>query len=301
MCADCGLKTSATAGTIFHRSNTNVDLVRGDLVRHLAQERVSAQVCRTPWGSVRTRPWAWLDKPQRASGANGTRAAPGVVHSTRASLARGHGRLGGSTRRPPITIAVERLLSGLLVERGSIWPRLTAPGSVEFARDVIAPGTEIHTDGAWVLTRLQYHGWSPTAAPRAIPGHRPRRGRPDRTWSPRCSNDGQPAPCTTGSTEQLPYYLDEFTFRFNRRTSSEREGCCSTGCSQQAAGHPDPAPPQRAHRRHRQRLGQTHQTTKLNCNQADMQDTHSIYRFQGYTPQRPLACRGQQITPHRCR
>jgi hypothetical protein len=45
----------------------------------------------------------------------------------------------------------------------------------------------------------------------------------DLTWSPRCSKDGQRAPCTTGSGRQhLPYYLDEFTFRFNRRTSRAR-------------------------------------------------------------------------------
>jgi ribosomal protein L37AE/L43A len=40
MCSGCGLKTSVTAGTLFHRSHTpTVDLVRRDLVRHLAEER----------------------------------------------------------------------------------------------------------------------------------------------------------------------------------------------------------------------------------------------------------------------
>ena len=42
-------------------------------------------------------------------------------------------------------------------------------------------------------------------------------------WCPRCSSDGPPAPCTTGvSRQHMPYYLDEFTFRFNRRTSKAR-------------------------------------------------------------------------------
>jgi hypothetical protein len=40
MCAECGLKTSATAGTIFHRSHTPLSTwVRRDLVRHLTEER----------------------------------------------------------------------------------------------------------------------------------------------------------------------------------------------------------------------------------------------------------------------
>jgi len=39
-CAQCGRKTSATAGTIPHRSHTSLqDVVRGDLVRDVAEER----------------------------------------------------------------------------------------------------------------------------------------------------------------------------------------------------------------------------------------------------------------------
>ena len=36
------------------------------------------------------------------------------------------------------------------------------------------------------------------------------------------------------SREQLAYYLDEFTFRFNRRTARSAAGCSSTGCSSSA-------------------------------------------------------------------
>jgi hypothetical protein len=43
------------------------------------------------------------------------------------------------------------------------------------------------------------------------------------TGSPRCSSAGSPAPPHYGySIDQLDYYLDEFTFRFNRRTARSR-------------------------------------------------------------------------------
>jgi hypothetical protein len=69
------------------------------------------------------------------------------------------------------------------------------------------------------------------------------------------------------SHQHLPYYLDEFTFRFNRRTSRAR-GCC---CCGQAAGT-DPHP-------FSELIGGTGNdwdelTKRLggNCTQADMQD-----------------------------
>ena len=66
------------------------------------------------------------------------------------------------------------------------------------------------------------------------------RSCPDPTWSPRCSNDGQPALCAIGSAGNTCPYLDEFTFRFNRRTSRAR-GLLFYRLLQQAAG-PDPHP-----------------------------------------------------------
>ncbi len=88
----------------------------------------------------------------------------------------------------------------------------------------------IHTDSAWVLTRLSDHGFT----------HHPTPG-----YLATDLDAVMPGPhlvssllkrWTAGtlhhriSRQQLPYYLDEFTFRFNRRTSRTR-GRCSTGCS----------------------------------------------------------------------
>jgi hypothetical protein len=122
---------------------------------------------------------------------------------------RSHGRPGGASEKAPITIAVERLASRRLCRaRLDLAEMANGLDQVEFAREVIAPGTQIHTDGALVLTRLSDHGFT----------HHPNRI----------------------SRQHLPYYLDEFTFRFNRRTSRAR-GLLFYRLLQQAAGT-DPHP-----------------------------------------------------------
>jgi hypothetical protein len=61
---------------------------------------------------------------------------------------------------------MERLASGRLGRvRLELADRLNGVDQVEFAGKVIAPGTEIHTDGAIVLTRLTDHGFTHHATP----------------------------------------------------------------------------------------------------------------------------------------
>lgn len=95
----------------------------------------------------------------------------GVVELDQSFLGgRSHGKAGASTEKAPITIAVERLPSGRLGRaRLALADMPNGVDQLEFAREVIAPGTEIHTDGAWVLTRLSDH----------------------RTWFPRQIADGR--------------------------------------------------------------------------------------------------------------
>src|SRR5688572_22704165 len=65
---------------------------------------------------------------------------------------------------------------------------------VEFAREVIAPDTQIHTDGALVLTRLTDQGFTHRPTP-GYPRVTSTGSCPDRTWSPA-------APTTTGTNSQ---------------------------------------------------------------------------------------------------
>ena len=84
---------------------------------------------------------------------------PALLSSTRASSAAAV--TASRARQPSASIAVERLPNGRL---GRVRLDLAeVPNGVNrlaFARDVIAPGTEIHTDGAWVPTRSSDHGFS---------------------------------------------------------------------------------------------------------------------------------------------
>ena len=141
----------------------------------------------------------------------------------------------------PITIAVERLASGRLGRvRLELADKPNGADQVEFACEVIAAGTEIHTDGAAVLNRLTDHGFT----------HHPTPG-----YLATDLDAVMPGPhlvssllkrWTAGtlhhriSRQHLPYYLDEFTFRFNRRTSRAR-GLLFYRLLQQAAGT-DPHP-----------------------------------------------------------
>ena len=169
MCAGCGLKTSATAGTIFHRSHTPLSTWFAAIWFVTSQKNVlSARGLQDAlgFGSYETA-WAWLHKLRRAMVRPERERLSGVVELDQSFLGgRSHGKPGGASDKAPITIAVERLPSGRL-GRARLQLAAMANGldQVEFAREVIATGTEIHTDGALVLTRLSDHGFThrPTA------------------------------------------------------------------------------------------------------------------------------------------
>jgi hypothetical protein len=244
MCAECGLKTSATAGTIFHRSHTPLSTWFAAIWFITSQKNgVSARGLQDAlgFGSYETA-WAWLHKLRRAMVRPERELLNGVVELDQSFLGgRSHGKAGGATEKAPITIAVERLPSGRLGRaRLDLAEVPNSVDQVEFACDVIAPGTEIHTDGAWVLTRLSDHGFTHHRTPgylvsdleAVMPGPHLVSSLLKR-W-------------TAGtlhhliSRQQLPYNLDEFTFRFNRRTSRAR-GLLFYRLLQQAAGtDPDP-------------------------------------------------------------
>ena len=226
MCADCGLKTSATAGTIFHRSHTPLSTWFAAIWFVTSQKNgVSAQGLQDAlgFGSYETA-WAWLHKLRRAMVRPERELLDGVIELDQSFLGgKSRGKQGGSSEKAPVTIAVERTAAGRL---GRVRLDLAGlPGSmdmIDFAREVIAPGASIHTDGARVFTRLTEHGYAHHATPgylavdldAVMPGPHLVSSLLKR-W-------------TAGtlhyriSRQHLPYYLDEFTFRFNRRTSRAR-------------------------------------------------------------------------------
>jgi hypothetical protein len=244
MCTACGLKTSATAGTIFHRSHTPLSTWFAAIWFVTSQKNgVSAQGLQDVLGfrSYETA-WAWLHKLRRAMVRPERELLGGVVELDQSFLGgRSKGRQGGSSEKAPITIAVERLEHGHLGRvRLELADKRGGTDMIDFACEVIATGATIHTDGALMFARLVDKGY----LHQATPGNR--------------ADDldaVMPGPhlvssllkrWTAGtlhyriSPQHLPYYLDEFTFRFNRRTSRAR-GMLFYRLLQQAAGT-DPHP-----------------------------------------------------------
>ena len=230
MCAECGLKTSATAGTIFHRSHSPLSTWFAAVWFVCAQKNgVSALGLQQAlgFGAYETA-WAWLHKLRRAMVRPDRELLTGIVEVDQSFLGgqtpRRPGQVRGNyTDKVPIMIAVERDHRSRI---GRIRLEVAeAPASLElvdFAREVVEPGSTIRTDGAAMFRRLAKLGYT---------------HKPTTSYSAPDPDAVMPGPhlvssllkrWTAGtlhhriSPQHLPYYLDEFTFRFNRRRSHAR-------------------------------------------------------------------------------
>lgn len=231
-CVSCGRKTSVTAGTIFHRTRTPLTTWFAAIWLITSQKNgVSAQNLHDMLGlgSYETA-WTWLHKLRRAMVRPDRDLLHGVVELDESFLGgRSHGRPGGSSDKVPVMIAVEKL--GTQSNRGLKLGRVRlavadAPNTtelLEFATETVEPGSVIRTDGLTVLRRLTKRGFvheyiSGTSSPE--PGHVTLPG-PHRIASLlKRWNAGTHH--YRVEREHLPYYLDEFAFRFNRRSSNAR-------------------------------------------------------------------------------
>jgi len=252
MCVECSLKTSVTAGTIFHRSHTPLSTWFAAVWFVTSSKNgVSAKGLQDAlgFGSYETA-WAWLHKLRRAMvrpdrGLLGE--DPSVIVELDQSFLGGRsvGKPGGSSDKTAITIAVERTAGGRL---GRVRLQVAdTPGGldmIEFATQVVAPVATIHTDGARMFTRLTALGYTHLANPEAKGGHKVE--DPDAVMPGPHMVSSLLKRWTAGilhyrlSSQHLPYYLDEFTFRFNRRNSRAR-GLLFYRLLQQAVGT-DPHP-----------------------------------------------------------
>jgi hypothetical protein len=234
MCVACGLKTSVTAGTVFHRSHTPLSTWFAAVWFVTSQKNgVSARGLQDAlgFGSYETA-WAWLHKLRRAM-VRPDRELLGSEAGTTVELdqsflgGKSAGNAGGSSEKAPITIAVERTARGRL---GRVRLELAdKPGGldmIDFATEVIAPGATIHTDGARMFLRLTELGYAHHASPSTKGGVKVE--DPDAVMPGPHLVSSLLKRWTAGtlhhriSYRHMPYYLDEFTFRFNRRNSRAR-------------------------------------------------------------------------------
>ncbi len=233
LCASCRRKTSVTAGTIFHRSHLPLTQWFAAVwfvcsqktgVSALGLQRVLG------FGSYRTA-WSWMHKLRRAMVRPERDLLGGVGVAVELDQTFVGGRSSGGRRaryetKAEVTIAVERQHPKGLgrVRMRRITSQHRKQDIYAFAREVIAPGTILYTDGDTL-----YHGLASeldiTHEPIALvhaadPAHEVlpavhRVASLLKRWLAGTLHYGQ-------STSHLDYYLDEFTFRFNRRTSRSR-------------------------------------------------------------------------------
>jgi transposase-like protein len=227
MCQGCARRTSVTAGTIFHRTRTPLSTWFAAIWFLTSQKNgISAQGLQRVLGfkSYETA-WAWMHKLRRAMVRPDRDRLAGIVEVDETFVGGvSRGNYGASSDKVPVMIAVERSETGRKL--GRIRLEVTQrPGTVElreFAERMVLPGSTIRTDGARMLRKLADNGYT----------HEYTNG-----YNAPIKADVLPGVHLTASLlkrwltgtlhfavaeHQLPYYLDEFTFRFNRRDANSR-------------------------------------------------------------------------------
>jgi len=226
-CAECGRQASVTAGTIFQDTRTPLTIwframwwvtTQKNGVSALGLQRVLGL------GSYQTA-WTWLHKLRRAMVRPGRDRLAGTVEVDETYLGGAEpGRHGRHTEKKAlIAVAAQEDGRGVGRIRMRRIPDASAASLLSFVRDAIEAGSIVHTD-AWL--GYESLGW-----------------RGYRHWTTASGNPGKSSPDALPRVhrviallkrwllgthqgavrfEHLDYYLDEFTFRFNRRRSASR-------------------------------------------------------------------------------
>ena len=235
MCRACRAQCSVTAGTVFEKTRTPLRswfaaawyvTRQKHGVSALGLQRVLGL------GSYQTA-WAILHRLRRAMVRPGRERLNGVVEVDESyvggrSVSMQKGRklqpIHSDSKKSIVAIAVEVLEPKGF---GRIRLRRVATASekslLPFICDAIEPGSTVHTDGSWAYRSIHLHGYrrdKTVIAGAADPAHvsMPAVHRVAsllKRWL-LGTHQGSVLP------HQLEYYLDEYTFRFNRRSARSR-------------------------------------------------------------------------------
>lgn len=226
-CSACQRQTSPTAGTIFHRTRYPLR-TWFQVVWLVTTQKPGASALGLQrvlgLGSYQTA-WSWLHKLRRAMIRPGRELLSGEVEVDETYLG-GHdpgpgGRRHG--RKAVVVIAAEIRGAGIGRIRMARMPDASANSLTRWVREVVAEGAVVHTD-AWAgYADLAEHGYQHRRTSLRATGDPPHTIMPrvhrvvallDRWWLGTYQG--------AISDRHLDYYLDEFTFRFNRRSSKSR-------------------------------------------------------------------------------
>ncbi|MBL8291010.1 MAG: IS1595 family transposase [Bryobacterales bacterium] len=226
-CQACGHQTSVTAGTIFQDTRKPLaDWFRA--MYWLASQKNGASALGLQrvlgLGSYKTA-WTWLHKFRRAMVRPGRDRLTGRVEVDETYLGGLEGGVRGrqTERKSLIAIAAQEDGPGIGRIRMKRIPDASADSLMPFVQEAIEPGSIVHTDG-W-LGYLPVEGKGYLHQVTIVQGKEesasqlmPRVHRVASLVKRWILGTHQGAV----SHEHLEYYLDEFTFRFNRRRSGNR-------------------------------------------------------------------------------
>ena len=227
-CAACGRQSSVTAGTIFHDTRTGLP-TWFRAMWWVTSQKTGASALGLQHvlglGSYQTA-WAWLHKLRRAMVRPGRDRLTGRVEVDETYWGAGEEGVRGRplVNRTLMAIAVEQVgRRGLGRIRMRRIPDASADSLQAFIEDAVESGSVVNTDGWLGYDRLSRRGYrhritfleGRKASPSDLLPRVHRVASLLKRW---LLGTHQGAV----SFEHLDYYLDEFTFRFNRRTSRHR-------------------------------------------------------------------------------
>lgn len=226
-CAGCHHQASATAGTIFDGTRKSLRLWFLTMWLVTAEKNgISAMGLQRELGFSRYETaWTWLHKLRRAMVRPGRDRLSGLVEIDETYVGgNAEGPRGrGSERKCIVVVAAEEKPEGIGRIRLRRIPDASGRSLLPFVQDVVEAGSTIRTDGWTGYNRLEKLGYnhdvvnlsrSEELANELLP-HVHRVASLLKRWL-LGTHQG-----TIGG-KHLDYYLDEFTFRFNRRKSRER-------------------------------------------------------------------------------
>jgi transposase-like protein len=224
LCGGCRHQASVTAGTIFQDSHLPLTTWFRALWYVTSQKTgVSALGLQRVLGlgSYKTA-WALLHKLRRAMVRPGRDRLRGTVEVDETYWgAEEAGVVGRQTEaKALVIIAAEADGKGIGRIRMRRLPALTRAAVHGFLRAAVEPGSRVQTDGLNVYRELEGYIHDPQVQRRQPAGEHllPRVHRVVSLWKRWLLGTHQGAI----GHEHLDYYLDEFTFRFNRRKSGSR-------------------------------------------------------------------------------
>lgn len=219
-CSQCGIQTSVTAGTIFHRTRKPLSLWFRAMW-HITGQKYGANALGLQrildLGSYHTA-WQWLHKLRRAMVRPGRDQLNGIVEIDETYVGgKKPGKRGrGAEGKALVGVAVEDK-GDKGIGRIRLWHLEDASGDslLPFVQCVVEPGSIVHTDDWSGYNSLMDNGFTHAVLPSKEMKIVHLVASLLKRWL-LGTYQGAVRP------SHLAYYLDEFTFRFNRRTSASR-------------------------------------------------------------------------------